>query len=97
MKRKIFNFDVIVGKTISVTVLSEEDDTFGDKARRILSNGIEDIQSFGLPSSCDEITVEGDTVEEICAKVNEHMGGWNEQTLILNEDEDYENPHMCQC
>ena len=95
MKRKIFNFQVTIGKTIDVTVLSDEDDTWGDKAKRLICNGLEDVQSISLPSSVDEITIEADTVEEIGIKANEYMGGWNSKTLVLNDKEDYENPYAC--
>ena len=95
MKRKIFNFEVTIGKKIDVTVLSDEDDSWGDRAKRLISNGIEDVQHISLPSSVDEITIEGDTVEEIGTKANAYMGGWNSKTLVLNDKEDYENPYTC--
>ena len=97
MKRKIFNFQVTIGKTIDVTVLTDENDTWGDKAKRLICNGLEDVQNISLPSSVDEIIIEADTEEEICKKANEYMGGWSEETIVLREDGDYDAPHNCRC
>ena len=82
LKRKPFTFEVIVGRTVEVSVLSSEDDEWGDKASRViydrlgeLLDGDEEIQQIGLPYGCDEPLIEGDTVEEVKEKADAYFSG----------------------
>ena len=82
LKRKPFTFDVIVGRTVQVSVLSNEDDEWGDEAKggiydRLgeLLDGDEEIQQIGLPYGCDEPLIEGDTVEEVKEKADAYFSG----------------------
>jgi len=82
LKRKPFTFEVIVGRTVEVSVLSSEDDEWGDKASRViydklgdLLDGDEEIQQIGLPSGCWEPLIEGDTVEELKEKADDYFSG----------------------
>jgi len=82
LKRKPFTFEVIVGRTVEVSVLSSEDDEWGDKASRViydklgdLLDGDEEIQQIGLPYGCDEPLIEGDTVEELKEKADDYFSG----------------------
>ena len=66
IKGKTFEFcDVIIGKTITVAVISSEDDEYGDEARRMISQTIPDVQSIGLPSHDYKNEIEGDFDEKI--------------------------------
>ena len=80
--RKPFTFDVIVGRTVQVSVLSNEDDEWGDEAKGViydrlgeLLDGDEEIQQIGLPYGCDEPLIEGDTVEEVKEKADAYFSG----------------------
>tara|TARA_Y100000004_G_scaffold3305_1_gene3911 strand:+ start:238 stop:564 length:327 start_codon:yes stop_codon:yes gene_type:complete len=82
LKRKPFTFEVIVGRTVEVSVLSSEDDEWGDKASRViydklgdLLDGDEEVQQIGLPSGCWEPLIEGDTVEELKEKADDYFSG----------------------
>ena len=82
LKRKPFTFDVIVGRTVQVSVLSNEDDEWGDEAKGViyarlgaLLDGDEEIQQIGLPYGCDEPLIEGDTVEEVKEKADAYFSG----------------------
>ena len=82
LKPKPFTFDVIVGRTVQVSVLSNEDDEWGDEAKGViydrlgeLLDGDEEIQQIGLPYGCDEPLIEGDTVEEVKQKAHAYFSG----------------------
>jgi len=66
IKGKTFEFcDVIIGKKITVAVISSEDDEYGDKARNMIYKTIPDIQSVGLPCGNYKNEIEGDFDEKI--------------------------------
>jgi len=66
IKGKTFEFcDVIIGKTITVAVISSEDDEYGNEAMRMISKTIPDVQSIGLPSGNYKNEIEGDFDEKI--------------------------------
>ena len=91
MKRKVFTFEVTIGHTEEVTVVSSADDEWGDEAKILIDNAIEDVQAFGLPGSNFENEIEGDTIEELKDAATEKFG-YGDVLIILNEEEDFDNP-----
>lgn len=66
IKGKTFEFcDVIIGKKITVAVISSENDSWGDEARRMICDYIPEVQALGLPSSDYKNEIEGDFDEKI--------------------------------
>ncbi len=66
IKGKTFEFcDVIIGKKITVAVISSEDDEWGDEAKRMICDYIPEVQAFGLPLSDYNNNIEGDFEKEI--------------------------------
>lgn len=66
IKGKTYEFcDVIIGKKITVAVISSENDSWGDEARRMICDYIPEVQALGLPSSDYKNEIEGDFDEKI--------------------------------
>ena len=66
IKGKTFEFcDVIIGKKITVAVISSENDSWGDEARRMICDYIPEVQALGLPSADYKNEIEGDFDEKI--------------------------------
>ena len=66
IKGKTFEFcDVIIGKKITVAVISSENDSWGDEAKRMICDYIPEVQALGLPSSDYKNEIEGDFDEKI--------------------------------
>ena len=66
IKGKTFEFcDVIIGKRITIGVISSEDDEWGDEAINMIYKAIPDVQSVGLPSGNYKNEIEGDYDKEI--------------------------------
>lgn len=66
IKGKTYEFcDVIIGKKITVAVISSENDSWGDEAKRMICDYIPEVQALGLPSSDYKNEIEGDFDEKI--------------------------------
>ena len=66
IKGKTYEFcDVIIGKKITVAVISSENDSWGDEARRMICDYIPEVQALGLPSADYKNEIEGDFDEKI--------------------------------
>ena len=88
IKGKTFEFcDVIIGQTITVAVVSSEDDEYGDEAKNMIYKSIPDVQSVGLPSGNYKNEIEGDFDEEI-DKYKQGLAGGCGFDYLLIKDED---------
>ena len=66
IKGKTYEFcDVIIGKKITVAVITSENDEYGDEARRMICDYIPEVQALGLPSHDYKNEIEGDFDEKI--------------------------------
>jgi len=87
IKGKTFEFcDVIIGKTITVAVISSEDDEYGNEAMRMISKTIPDVQSIGLPSGNYKNEIEGDFDEKIEDYKQTLAGGCGYEYLLIKDE-----------
>jgi hypothetical protein len=87
IKGKTFEFcEVIIGQTITVAVISSEDDEYGDKARNMIYKSIPDVQSVGLPSGNYRNEIEGDFDKEIDNYKQALAGGTGFDYLLIKDE-----------
>ncbi len=87
IKGKTFEFcDVIIGKKITVAVISDENDEWGDQARRMISEYIPEVQAFGLPSSDYNNKIEGEFEKEIDNYKQNLAGGCGYEYLLIKDE-----------
>lgn len=86
IKGKTFEFcDVIIGKKITVAVISSEDDEYGDKARNMIYQTIPNVQSVGLPSGNYKNEIEGGFDEKIEDYKQSLLGGCGYEYLLIKD------------
>tara|TARA_B100000123_G_scaffold195542_1_gene146443 strand:+ start:305 stop:598 length:294 start_codon:yes stop_codon:yes gene_type:complete len=87
IKGKTFEFcDVVVGKTITVAVISSEDDEYGDEARNMIYQTIPNVQSVGLPSGNYKNEIEGDFDEKIDDYKQYLAGGCGFEHVLVKDE-----------
>lgn len=87
IKGKTFEFcDVIVGKKITVAVISSEDDEYGDKANSMIYQAIPDVRSVGLPCGNYKNEIEGDFEKEVDDYKQALAGGTGFDYLLFEEN-----------
>ena len=86
IKGKTWEFcDVIIGQKITVAVITDENDSWGDDARRKISDFIPEVQALGLPSSDYKNEIEGDFDEEIDNYKQALAGGCGFDYLLIRD------------
>ena len=87
IKGKTFEFcDVIIGQKITVAVISSEDDSWGDEAKRMICDFIPEVQALGLPSIDYKNEIEGDFDEEIDNYKQALAGGCGFDYLLIKDE-----------
>ncbi len=87
IKGKTFEFcDVIIGKRITIGVISSENDEWGDEAIEMINEAIPDVQFVGLPSGNYKNEIEGDHDKEI-DNYKQYLAGGCGFDYILIKDE----------
>ena len=86
-KGKTFEFcDVIIGKKITVAVITSENDEYGDEARRMISEYVPEVQALGLPSMDYKNEIEGDFDEKIEDYKQYLAGGCGFEYLLIRDE-----------
>ena len=86
IKGKTWEFcDVIIGQKITVAVITDENDSWGDDASRMICDFIPEVQSLGLPSSDYKNEIEGDFDEEIDNYKQALAGGCGFDYLLIRD------------
>ena len=87
IKGKTFEFcDVIIGKKITVAVISSEDDEWGDEANSMIYQAIPDVRSVGLPCGNYKNEIEGDFEKEIDNYKQALAGGTGFDYLLIKDE-----------
>ena len=87
IKGKTFEFcDVIIGKKITVAVISSEDDEWGDEAKRMISDFVPEVQALGLPSGNYKNEIEGDFEKEVDDYKQALAGGTGFDYLLIRDE-----------
>lgn len=87
IKGKTFEFcDVIIGKKITVAVISSEDDEWGDEAKRMISDFVPEVQALGLPSGNYKNEIEGDFEKEVDDYKQALAGGTGFDYLLIKDE-----------
>ena len=87
IKGKTFEFsDVIIGKRITIGVISSEDDEWGDEAINMIYKAIPDVQSVGLPSGNYKNEIEGDYDKEIDNYKQALAGSLGFEYLLIKDE-----------
>ena len=87
IKGKTFEFcDVIIGKKITVAVISSEDDEWGDEAKRMISDFVPEVQALGLPSGNYKNEIEGDFEKEVDDYKQTLAGGCGFEYLLIKDE-----------
>lgn len=87
IKGKTFEFcDVIIGKKITVAVISSENDEWGDEAKRMICDYIPEVQTLGLPSGNYKNEIEGDFEKEVDDYKQALAGGTGFEYLLIKDE-----------
>ena len=87
IKGKTFEFcDVIIGKKITVAVITDENDEWGDEAKRMICDFLPEVQALGLPSGNYKNEIEGDYEKEIDDYKQTLAGGCGYEYLLIKDE-----------
>tara|TARA_B100000212_G_scaffold226753_1_gene172158 strand:+ start:489 stop:785 length:297 start_codon:yes stop_codon:yes gene_type:complete len=87
IKGKTYEFcDVIIGKRITVAVISSEDDEYGTEAKSMICKFIPEVQALGLPSADYKNEIEGDFEKEIDNYKQTLAGGCGFEYLLIKDE-----------
>lgn len=87
IKGKTFEFcDVIIGKKITVAVISSENDEWGDEAKRMICDFVPEVQALGLPSGNYKNEIEGDFEKEVDDYKQRLAGGTGFDYLLIKDE-----------